>query len=136
MNPNENYISKLLGKIPKEKVSNGFADQVMQKIEAQATENIVDHKMLPERYMLITSLLAGLLSIIVLADFSFVNTALFQLMQFSGQFFQGKREILTTLAETVSNLPSVSLAVIPALLLLFGVERLMHKGFSSKLSLF
>ncbi len=131
MNYNKFNIEDLLQDLPDEQVSQGFKDKVMHQIEAMPQTASIKNQLLPERYLLFFSLFAGILALIFLADFDFISQYLLQFTQFFGSWLQAEQKSLPALLELIGNLPALSLAVIPALLLLFGFERLMHKRFFS-----
>jgi len=137
MNLNDEYIDQLLGKVPKEKAAPNFADQVMQKLEAQPAPQSLKQSMLPERYLLIISLLVGMLTLVFMADFSLISTYFSQSIQFLLTYFQSRQELLPTVLDAVRNLPSLSLVIFPAIGLLLIMQALLHKtGFKHAAKLF
>ncbi|MCK9451408.1 MAG: hypothetical protein M0Q90_06935 [Bacteroidales bacterium] len=137
MNLNDEYIDQLLGKVPKEKVAPDFADQVMQKLEKQATPQSIKQAMLPERYLLLISLLMVMLTLVFMADFSLINTYFSQSVQFILTYFQGRQEVLPSVLDTVRNLPALSLVIFPAIGLLLILQALLQKtGFKQAAKLF
>jgi len=137
MNLNDEYIDQLLGKTPKEKVSAGFADQVMQKLEAQAPQQSIKQAMLPERYFLLMSLLVGMLTLVFMADFSLLSTYFSQSVKFLLTYFQSLQELLPTVLEAVRNLPALSLVIFPAIGLLLLTQAILQKtGFKHAAKLF
>lgn len=127
MELNDEYIDQLLGKIPKEKAAADFADGVMQKIEAQAATQAVKQSMLPERYLLLFSLLGGLLVLVFMADFSLVSNFFSKPVQLFIHYFQSKPDVLPGLLKAVRHLPSLSLAIFSAIGLLLVIERILQK---------
>lgn len=137
MNLNDEHIDQLLGKVPKEKAGPDFANDVMQKLEAQAAPQAVKQSMLPERYFLIMSLLVGLLTLVFMADFSLVSNFFSQSFQFVISYFQSKQELMPTVLDAVRNLPALSLVIFPAIGLLLLMEGLLQKtGFKQTAKLF
>jgi hypothetical protein len=61
-----------------------------------------------------------------------VSQYLLQFAQFFGNWIQTEQKTLPALIELIGNLPALSLTIIPALLLLFVFEHLMHKRFFTK----
>lgn len=127
MNLSDEYIDQLLGKIPKEKVSAGFADQVMQELEAQAPQQSIKQAMLPERYFLLMSLLVGMLTLVFMADFSLISTYFSESVQFILRYFQGRQELLPEVLDAVRNLPALSLVIFPAIGLLLILQAILQK---------
>ena len=137
MNLNDEYIDQLLGKIPKEMAGPDFANDVMQKIEAQAATKAVKQSMLPERYFLLLSLLGGLLVLIFMADFSLVSSFFTQSIQFVISYFQSKQALMPSILDAVRRLPSLSLVIFPAIGLLLLMEGLLQKtGFKHTAKMF
>lgn len=137
MNLNDEYIDQLLGKVPKEKAASGFADQVMQKLEAQVAPQSIKQAMLPERYFLLMSLLVGMLTLVFMADFSLISTYFSESVQFILRYFQGRQELLPEVLDAVRNLPALSLVIFPAIGLLLILQALLQKtGFKQTAKLF
>lgn len=137
MNLNDEYIDQLLGKVPKEKAAPGFAEQVMRKLEAQPAPQSIKQAMLPERYLLLMSLLVGMLTLIFMADFSLISTYFSKSVQFILTYFQSRQELLPTVLDAVRNLPALSLVIFPAIGLLLLMQALLQKtGFKQAAKLF